>query len=151
MIKLIRTNSKSNDFINLVKLLDADLKIKDGEDHAFYNQFNNIKSINHAVVLYINNKAVGCGALKKYNENTSEIKRMYTRTEARGKGIASKILQELEHWSKELSFNRCILETGRKQPDAIALYKKCNYKITSNYGQFKNVTNSVCFEKLLNQ
>lgn len=150
MIKLVRTNSDNKDFIDLVKLLDADLKIRDGEDHSFYNQFNKIDAIKHVVVLYLNNKPVGCGAIKKYDDKTAEIKRMYTLNESRGKGVASKTLQELEHWSKELLFDKCILETGTKQTEAIALYKKCNYKITPNYGQYKNVTNSVCFEKLLN-
>jgi len=151
MIKLVRTNSDDIDFINLVKLLDADLKIKDGEDHDFYNQFNSIDAIKHVVVLYLNNEAVGCGAIKKFDDCTTEIKRMYTLNESRGKGVASKILLELELWSKELLFDKCILETGKMQPDAISLYKKNNYTITPNYGQYKNVSNSVCFEKHLNQ
>jgi len=150
MRKLVRTNSDAIDFINLVKFLDADLKIRDGEDHDFYNQFNNIDAIKHVVILYIDHKAVGCGALKKYDNRSSEIKRMYTLTEARGKSVASQILQELELWSTELLFEKCILETGKMQPEAIALYKKCNYLIRPNYGQYKNVSNSVCFEKLLN-
>ena len=75
---------------------------------------------------------------------------MYTLTEARGKSVASQILQELELWSKELLFDKCILETGKMQPEAIALYKKNNYLIRPNYGQYKNISNSVCFEKLLN-
>ncbi len=150
MRKLVRTNSDAIDFINLVKFLDADLKIRDGEDHDFYNQFNNIDVIKHVVILYIDHKAVGCGALKKYDECSAEIKRMYTLTEARGKSVASQILKELELWSKELLFEKCILETGKMQPEAIALYKKCNYLIMPNYGQYKNVSNSICFEKLLN-
>ena len=47
MIEIVRTNSKNKDFINLVKFLDAELKIKDGEDHAFYDQFNKIDTLIH--------------------------------------------------------------------------------------------------------
>jgi len=49
----------------------------------------------------------------------------------------------------ELGFSRCILETGYNQPEAIALYKKCGYQITENYGQYIGVKNSICFEKIL--
>jgi len=147
---LLRTNSTHQDFIDLVALLDADLKIKDGKDHSFYNQFNSIAAIHHVVICYLNQKAIGCGAIKKYDNKTAEIKRMYTLNTSRGKGVASKILGELELWSRELQFDKCILETGKKQPDAIALYQKRNYRISVNYGQYKDVENSICFEKFLN-
>ena len=50
MIKLTRTNSKNIDFIELIKQLDAYLKITDGDEHDFYNQFNAIESLNHVVI-----------------------------------------------------------------------------------------------------
>jgi GNAT superfamily N-acetyltransferase len=78
-----------------------------------------------------------------------EIKRMYTLPESRGRGIAAKVLSDLENWTKELSFERCILETGKKQPEAIALYKKNGYKLIPNYGQYAEVENSLCFKKEL--
>jgi GNAT superfamily N-acetyltransferase len=90
---------------------------------------------------------VGCGAIKEYAPNTMEIKRMYTLPESRGKGIASKVLTELEIWAAELSYEKCILETGKKQPEAIGLYKKNGYKLIPNYGQYAEIENSVCFEK----
>ncbi|HEY5687988.1 MAG TPA: GNAT family N-acetyltransferase [Yeosuana sp.] len=149
MIKLVRTNSKNIDFINLVKDLDAFLKITDGDEHEFYNQYNHIDVIKHTLVVYLNNQPVGCGALKPFNTDNIEIKRMFTRTEARGNGIATKILHELEAWAKELNYKSCILETGIRQMEAIALYKKNNYQLTSNYGQYINVVNSLCFKKNL--
>lgn len=149
MIRLVRTHSDNNDFINLVRYLDAYLKITDGDDHSFYNQYNGIESLKNVVVAYINKKAVGCGAFKKYDENSVEIKRMFTITEARGKGVASQILQELENWSKELGFKSCILETGKRQIEAVQFYKKNDYNIIPNYGPYKNMDNSVCFKKVL--
>ena len=149
VIDIIRTNSRNKDFIELVKLLDADLAIRDGEDHAFYDQFNKIDTIKQCLIGYKNNKPIACGAIKKFEFNTMEIKRMYVLPKHRGKKIAQKILSELENWAKELGIEKCILETGKKQPEAISLYKKCGYTFTPNYGQYTGIENSVCFEKFL--
>ena len=146
---LTRTNSKNNDFIELVQFLDADLKIRDGVEHGFYDQFNKIDGLKHVVIAYKNKVAVGCGAFKIHTKNFVEIKRMYVSVNTRKNGIASTILSELEQWAKELNFDKCILETGKQQPEAIALYKKCGYSITENFGFYENVENSVCFEKML--
>jgi GNAT superfamily N-acetyltransferase len=147
MIRLVRTNSKDADFRLLVKQLDAELKITDGDEHEFYNQFNSIEEIKHAVVAYMENKPVGCGAFKEFNIDTVEIKRMFSLAETRGKGIATLILKELENWATQLGYASCILETGIRQKEAIALYKKNLYNLTLNYGQYAGVKNSLCFEK----
>lgn len=147
MIQIIRTNSDNQDFIGLVNHLDSDLSERDGEDHSFYAQFNKIDKIKYVAVAYENNKPIACGAIKEYSPNTMEIKRMYTLPESRGKGIASRVLNELEIWASELFYEKCILETGKKQPEAIALYKKNGYKLIPNYGQYAEIENSLCFEK----
>lgn len=149
MITFQRTNSENPDFIELVKLLDADLAIRDGEDHAFYNQFNAIGQIRYVVVAFENDKPSGCGALKDFAADTLEIKRMFVLPESRKKGIASMLLSELENWASELSYKKCILETGKNQPEAIALYSKKGYKVIPNYGPYARIDNSVCFEKEL--
>ena len=159
-----RTTSENKDFINLVKDLDAYLKITDGDEHSFYNQFNNIDVLKHVVIIYntemkkMNSasassaqvkKPIGCGAIKKFDITTMEIKRMYLSPENRGNSIAQKIVKELEVWAKELGYKKCVLETGKRQPEAVKFYHKCNYKIIPNYGQYKNMENSLCFEKSL--
>ena len=149
MITCNRTNSTNKDFQKLVMELDADLAIRDGADHLFYAQFNTIAAIQYAIVAYNNGVAVGCGAIKPYAENCMEVKRMYVVVAQRGRGIAGTILQALENWALELGSHTCLLETGQKQPEAIALYTKANYKIIPNYGQYAGVENSVCFEKKL--
>jgi len=78
-----------------------------------------------------------------------EIKRMYVLENRRGEGIASVILRELEKWALELGYGKCLLETGKKQPEAIRLYQKNGYGIVPNFGQYQNMENSVCFEKNL--
>ena len=147
MINIIRTDSANQDFIELIKGLNADLAARDGADHSFYAQFNTIDKIKYVVVAYEKRNPVGCGAIKEYTATTMEIKRMYTLPGNRGKGIATKVLAELEMWARELSYEKCLLETGEKQPEAIGLYKKSGYKLITNYGQYAGVENSVCFEK----
>ncbi|MGM0933131.1 MAG: GNAT family N-acetyltransferase [Bacteroidota bacterium] len=149
MVEILRTNSGDKDFIELVRHLDADLAERDGGDYFFYDQFNKIDGIKCVVIAYENGAPLGCGAIKPYGEKTMEIKRMYTSSENRGKGIASKILFELEKWAIELTYKECILETGIKQPEAIGLYLKNDYKIIPNYGQYAEAENSVCFRKVL--
>jgi GNAT superfamily N-acetyltransferase len=148
-MKLIRTNSENKDFITLVKQLDAYLAVTDGEDHSFYNQFNKLDSIKYVIIAYENEIPLGCGAIKEFNNHTVEIKRMYTSPQSRGKGIASLLLLELEQWAAELSYSKCILETGIRQVEAIGLYKKNGYMLIPNYGQYNGVKDSRCFEKSL--
>ncbi|HWY34703.1 MAG TPA: GNAT family N-acetyltransferase [Nitrosopumilaceae archaeon] len=150
MINFIRTNSENKYFQELVRELDADLRIRDGEDHSFYSQFNKIDKIRHAIVAFDNEVPIGCGAIKELSNNSMEVKRMYVPPDKRGTGIATAILKELENWASELKYTKCLLETGKKQPEAIELYKKNGYRIIPNYGQYENVENSVCFEKILN-
>ena len=146
-----RINSDNNeDFRSLVSLLDAELAVRDGDDHAFYAQFNKTNKLKHTVVAYENEVAVGCGALREFDPQSMEVKRMYTTPEARGKGIATKILNELERWAAELGYKKTVLETGKRQPEAIELYMKNNYNRIPNYGQYADKENSVCFEKELN-
>mgnify|MGYP003624413975 CR=1 FL=1 len=149
MITFIKTNYQNDDFKLLVKALDADLSVKDGDEHDFYHQFNGIEGLQQVILVYNLKQPVGCGAFKPIDSTTVEIKRMFVLPEFQGKGIGSKILKELEVWASALNYKTGILETGIRQPDAIALYTKNNYEIIPNYGQYKGVDNSVCFKKKL--
>ncbi|MFK7812503.1 MAG: GNAT family N-acetyltransferase [Maribacter sp.] len=147
MLKIERTNSINTNFINLVAQLDAELSERDGDDHDFYHQFNSIDNLKHVIVLYADEVPVGCGAIKSFDDTSIEIKRMYVPTTKRGKGYATMVLKTLELWANELGNKRCILETGKRQPEAISLYEKNGYKRIPNYGQYQGIENSVCFEK----
>jgi len=132
MINIIRTNSKNTDFRGLIFELDAYLKITDGDDHEFYNQFNTLEKIKNVVIAYQGKNAIGCG-----------------KKEHRGTKIASSILNSLEDWASEKGFIKCILETGNNQVAAINFYKKSGYKSIPNYGQYAQMDDSNCFEKLI--
>ena len=149
MTTCIRTNSENKDFQKLVTLLDAELAIRDGEEHSFYAQFNKIDKIKYVIVAYENEMPVGCGAIKEFFPDAMEIKRMYVPKNYRGKGIASIVLAELETWARELNCKKCVLETGKRQPEAVGLYQKAGYKIIPNFAQYKDMENSVCFDKEL--
>ena len=149
MTQLIRTNSENEDFQQLVAQLDADLRKRDGIENDFYAQFNKIDVIKFVIVAFKNDIAVGCGAIKQYSNDTMEVKRMYVLPNHRAQGIASTILSALEQWAQELNYKKCLLETGKKQPEAIGLYKKSGYTIIPNFGQYALIENSVCFEKML--
>ncbi len=144
---LKRTNSSHKDFKFLVSLLDAYLRIIDGEEHDFYNSLNQLEPDVDSVICYINEVPVGCGAFKVLNGDTVEIKRMFVQPEYRGKGIALSILSELEKWAFEKKCNISLLETGNRMQDAVALYKKAGYHLIPNYGKYINVENSVCMSK----
>ncbi|MET4083320.1 putative acetyltransferase [Pedobacter sp. UYP30] len=148
-IALLRTDSNSADFKTLVGLLDKELAIIDGNEHEFYAHFNKIDTIKEVVIAYHNETPVGCGAIKPFSRKAVEVKRMFVHDNFRNQGIGSKIINELENWALDLEFAECILETGKRQPDAIALYKKSGYQIISNYGPYINVSNSVCMAKRL--
>ena len=146
-MQLIRATSENPDYQKLVVLLDATLKVLDGDDHEFYAQFNKSDAIKNVVVFYEDNQPLGCGAFKFFEKKTAEIKRMYVLPEHRGEGIAHQILNELENWAKEKDYTICILETGIKQLEAIGLYQKAGYVVIPNYGQYQGVENSVCMQK----
>src|SRR5204862_4624041 len=106
---IVRTTSENEDFRTLVGALDRELAIRDGDEHAFYSQFNKLDTIKHAVVAYLDDEAVGCGAIRPFDNESVEVKRMFVPLEHRGLGIAKQVLAELESWAAELLFKRCIL------------------------------------------
>ncbi|GHA61072.1 GNAT family N-acetyltransferase [Pontibacter akesuensis] len=149
MINIIRTDSGNKDFHSLVALLDRYLQQKDGEDHSFFAQYNKLDKIHHVLVVYKADVPVGCGAIKEYAPGTMEVKRMFVQEQHRGQGIAILVLQELEKWAAELGYTSCILETGRKMPEAVRLYQKSGYTSIPNYGQYAGVESSICMQKVL--
>ncbi|MFC1222563.1 GNAT family N-acetyltransferase [Pedobacter sp. BG31] len=133
----------------LAALLDLDLVIRDGDDHAFYAQFNQIESIKELVIAYQRRLPVACGVIKPFTATAAEVKRMFVRPDYKKQSLAAKVLSGLENWAIEFGFSLCVLETGKKQPEAIALYQKAGYRITDNYQQYIGIDNSVCLNKPL--
>jgi GNAT superfamily N-acetyltransferase len=148
-IKLIRTTSDNADFAQLIAALDADLYQRNGEAQLKYRRFNKVDLIKHVVLVYVDGKPVGCGAFKKYDDESVEIKRMFVLPEMRGKQLAAQILQELENWAIDEGYCKAVLETGHKQTEAIRLYTVAGYSLTENYGQYIGMEESICYRKEL--
>ena len=147
MLQTIRTNSNNSEFIKLVSELDLYLSGINGDSNDFFTQHNKIDLINHVIIIYENEIAVGCGAIKHFNENSMEIKRMFVSTSHRRKGIARKILNELTSWAKELGYKTCVLETSDTMTSAVKLYTNSGFFIIPNYGPYQEIKSSICFEK----
>ncbi len=148
-MQILRTNSDHPVFQLLAAELELDLKIRDGEEHAWYANLNKVDRLDQVVLVLTDGEPAGCGAIRYYSNDSMEIKRMYVRSAYRGTGTASVILNDLEVWAASLGAQNCVLETGLNQPEAIAFYTKNKYRPIPKFGPYKASDNSVCFEKSL--
>jgi GNAT superfamily N-acetyltransferase len=144
-----KTTNTHEDFCALIHALDAELNARYGKEQALYDKHNLLDTIETALVGYEEDIPVACGCFKKIDADTIEIKRMFVRAEYRRRGFSSHLLRELELWASELGFSNAQLETGRGQPEAIALYLKMGYVIIPNYAPYVGMENSVCMQKAL--
>ena len=149
MFELKRTNNQNPDFLYLIRLLDKDLRSRYQELQDVYDQHNVIVNVDTVVIVYSGDQPVGCGCFKQFNDAAVEMKRMYVKPEFRRQGISSTILNELEKWAKEMNYTQAVLETGDKQEEAIAMYKKKGYSIIPNFPPYENMPTSICMLKPL--
>ncbi len=152
MLQFVRTDSTDPGFATLIQRLDHDLHARYGAEQALFTPHNQLDKIRHVVVAYEGDTAVGCGAIRPFSDDEGgliEVKRMYVDPTRRGQGIATMVLAFLEAWARDLGYTKCVLETGNKQPEAIALYQKSGYTPIPNYGPYAVIESSVCFEKAL--
>jgi len=147
--QFFRTTSTNPDFRQMVNELDIDLYQRNGDIQSQYERYNQIDNIKHSVVIYIDGKTVGCGCFKPFDPETIEVKRMFVKPEMRGKQLATGLLCELEKWAVEEGYSNAVLETGRRQVEAQALYNKAGYFRTENYGQYAGMEDSICYRKAL--
>ena len=148
-MRTILTNNTNTDFIALTKLLDAELNSRYGALQKQYDLHNTVADISHVLVVYLENLPVACGAFKIFDMQTVEIKRVFVTPEYRKRGISRHIMHRLEADAKSLGFTYAVLETGRGQPEAIALYHNLGYAIIENYPPYVDVSTSVCMKKAL--
>jgi GNAT superfamily N-acetyltransferase len=93
--------------------------------------------------------AVACGGLRGLDRASAEIKRMFVRPERRGSGAATAVLAALEGHARDRGWTHLRLETGVRQPDAIAFYSRAGYVRIPNFGGYTDEPTSVCFERAL--
>jgi putative acetyltransferase len=101
------------------------------------------------VVAYADGSPVACGALRPYEADIAEVKRMYTVPAWRGRGVAAAVLTELERHARLFGYPTMRIETGDRQPGAIRLYERSGYRHIPPFGPYVAWDDSVCFEKPL--
>jgi len=92
---------------------------------------------------------IGCGAFRPFDTSCVEIKRMFVRPAYRGRGVARQILQSLHAEARSRGYAFSVLETGMRQPEAIALYESEGYRRTELFGPYVGNALSVCFRRKL--
>ncbi|MBN2772878.1 MAG: GNAT family N-acetyltransferase [Prolixibacteraceae bacterium] len=150
--QIYRVPPDNSDLLHLIELLDNELWERNEERQEVYVSFNLLDKNARCVIVKVNEKSVACGAFRKLDTNRAEIKRMYVLPGFRGNGLSKEVLKELENWALEEGFKNTALETGIKHHEAISLYEKSGYQRIKNYGQYKNLPESICFgKKLMNE
>jgi len=139
----------------LIAALNAELEARYPEEGAnfFHLDIDEVADGRGAfLVAYLAGKPVGCGAVRRIEPAVAEIKRMYTAPEARGCGIGRKLLAELEAQARRLGVTRLVLETGPRQPEALALYRRGGFAEIPLFGPYLGSPHpelSVCMAKEL--
>jgi GNAT superfamily N-acetyltransferase len=98
-------------------------------------------------VAYHDGKPVACGALRRYDHQTAEIKRMFVVSSSRGLGFSRRVLEALEAEGRRLGVKRLVLETGERQTEALSLYERAGFVRIERFGEYAGSPLSVCMAK----
>jgi putative acetyltransferase len=152
MLAYKRTTGSDSDFKELVVDLDNDLWIRYPDIQQNFVIYNFVDESFRVIVVQDDGRPVGCGCFRPVMEDgVVEIKRMYVAPTFRNKGIGKMILSHLEQWAKEEGYSQTKLETGIRQPEAIAAYEKSGYTRIPNFEPYVNVKESICLMKILTE
>ena len=145
----VRTDGKNEDFIENCRLLDMDLDRRVGRQikREKYQKFNQLDEIREAIVVYDHGRAVGGGAIRRYDDENIELKRVFVHNEYQGQGIGSTLVSLLIEWAAELGYRRMILETGELLAESCAVYKKLGFAVIPNYGPYADMPESLCMAR----
>ena len=145
------TDGNNKDFIELCHGLDDFLNELVGweENRAEYIPYNQLDDIHDVIIAYDDDIPVGSASFKKYDDGCAEVKRVFIKQEYRGKGISNTLMELLENAARKQGYHYLILESGEPLVAAMALYRKIGYKVIPNYGQYKDMPDSICMRKEL--
>ena len=145
----VRTDGKNEDFIENCRLLDMDLDRRVGRQikREKYQKFNQLDEIREAIVVYDHGRSVGGGAIRRYDDENIELKRVFVHNEYQGQGIGSRLVSLLIEWAAELGYRRMILETGELLAESCAVYKKLGFAVIPNYGPYADMPESLCMAR----
>lgn len=136
----------------LIKALNSELSAtypEEGATHFRLDPEETEEGRGAFLVARVDGVPMACGAIRKNDEETAEIKRMYVVPEARGRGLSRRVLAALEAEAARLQVKRIVLETGPRQHAALALYERAGYRRIPLFGEYVGSPLSICMEKLL--
>lgn len=145
-ITYVRCDGTNEDFIENCRLLDEDLDRRVGRviKRDKYKQYNLLDNVHEAIVVYQDEKPIGGGALRAYDETAIELKRVFVRPSAQGNGVGTELVSRLIEWAKELGYQRMILETGDLLAESVHVYSKLGFRKIPNYGAYAKMPESLC-------
>ncbi|MFA6857099.1 MAG: GNAT family N-acetyltransferase [Treponema sp.] len=148
---IIRTDGTNKDFIELCRMLDENLDEIVGKkfQRSQYAPYNTLENIHHVLIAYDGTKAIAGGSFKEYDKENAELKRVFVQKEYQRQGIAKNLVLSLERWAVSCGYSQMILETGEPLTAAMSLYRNLGYSVIPNYGQYRDMKNSICMEKKL--
>ena len=150
MVRMKLTDDVSQ---NLVRALNEELTRmypEPGANHFELGSEETARGRGAFLVLYRNQIAVGCGAIRLLDAQTGELKRMYVAPGERGKGLGRRLVLELEAEARSLGVQRLVLETGTRQLAALALYRAVGFHPVPLYGEYlRSPDTSLCMGKEL--
>lgn len=143
------TDNTNIDFVKLTKMLDLDLVNRYGDLQKQYDKHNKVDHIRDVVLIYADKIPAACGAFKRYDSSTVEIKRIFVREEFRRLGLSKILMKKLEESALSQGYKYALLETGHEQPEAVNLYQNMGYEVMPNYEPYVGLESSVCMKKIL--
>lgn len=134
------------DFLHLCEELDLFLnQAIGGEDkREKYKKYNHLDTLDYVIIAYDGQYAAGCAALRKYSETEIEVKRVFVRESYRGRHIGGHMLAHLIKHATETGFKYMLLETGAFLDASVRLYRRYGFEQIENYGDYKNMPESLC-------
>jgi GNAT superfamily N-acetyltransferase len=150
-MEFIYTDVNNRDFIELCHLLDDYLNDLVGgeENRSEYLQYNTLEDIHDVVLAYEDKTPIGCASFKYYDKGIAEVKRVFVKEKYRGNGVSKQLMRLLEQRATEKGYCKLILESGALLVEAMGLYNKIGYTVIEKYGQYKDMEESICMEKVL--
>jgi putative acetyltransferase len=150
VLAISRESPRQDDVIALIRQSDA---LMNALYPAESNHLVDIESLAQPNVQFFvareGGRALGCGAFVLAGDGRAEMKRVFVDPAARGKGVARAIMQALEREAASLGVTLMQLETGIRQPEAIALYRKFGYVERAPFGAYQPDPLSLFMEKRL--
>ena len=152
-VQIHRSALASPDAARLIAALNAELTAtfpEPGATHFSLSDAQVVAGDGAFLVAYLSNVAVGCGAVRRLDAATAEIKRMYVAPSVRGRGIGRALVEALEREARQLGVTRIVLETGTRLAPAIKLYEAMGYARIPLFGEYlSSADTSLCFGKTL--